>query len=259
MPQRSVLVSLATMTLALGSAGSAQAAPPTLVSCQSSGETHTIRMPAQGELLVNGASAYLVSASRHTGATGMITYRILTSAGHEIELRRSGDLASPMISSYWDRGVIGGECLAGSTIDTGRLDTLVARSAEVQRSVWRLADCALSGGEESRLTLDYTAGFATGTIILRSSPGPQGETLAYVMSGYVEEGAAGTTYTSLQGQGAYSYSALGRHSRALGPLVLAKSNITGGIQIFTGEELLDSSLGECVVSNLWHVKRLLSH
>lgn len=259
MPQHSVLVSIAAMTLALGSARPAQAAPPTLVSCQSGGETHTIQMPAQGKLLVDGTLAYLVSASRQTGDTSMITYRLLTSAGHEIELSRTGDSASPAIRSYWDRGVIGGECLAGSTIDTGRLDTLVARSAEVQRSMWRLADCALSAGEESRLTLDYSAGFKPGTIILRSSPGPQGETLAYVFSGFAEEGAAGTLYTSLQGQGAYSYSALGRHSQALGPLVIAKSNITGRTQVVTGEEPLDSSLGECAISNLWHVKRLLSH
>lgn len=232
-------------------------APTTLASCNTDGEDHAVVLLTDGAITVDGEASSLVSATRTSDATGAIVYELLTTAGNELRLERSRQPAPAPIATYWDRFVKGGECKAGSTLDVKALNALVARSARLQRSTWRLADCVAQGFDSGRFTLDYTEGFVRGTIIVRSNVGPNAGSVAYVLSSFAQEGAAGSFYTTLGGEGAYSYSAAGRHSHKLGDLVLRHSNLTGSDSIETGESILDESLGTCLVTNLRHAQSLL--
>jgi len=251
--QISASVLVAASLAALSS--TALAADKSLVQCNVDGESFNVSLVSTGVLRVKGVEAQLVSARKVPAAGTKFVYEIMTAQGNELLVRKANDGSVQL----WDRNVIGGGCASASVkVDTLALDAFVARTNQLKSATWRLADCDVKNDPSSSVVISYRVGFIPGTIVATSSVGPSGEVVAYVLSSVEKQGAMGTSYTSLKGKGAYSYSAAGRHTRPLNQLTVAHSNVSNTDRIITGESNLDDNLGQCAISNLWHVEKLLT-
>jgi hypothetical protein len=138
-------------------------------------------------------------------------------------------------------------------------DALVGRTKQISKASWSLADCAAPGTSNGRFFVNYHKGYLPGTVIVTTSEGPDGgEDLAFVLNSFEQDGAMGTVYTELSGEGRYAYSAAGRHAQPLSSFEIRRVGGTNFNRLSTKIETLDSELGECKITNLNHIESLLA-
>lgn len=193
--------------------------PNQLFSCRSTaGEHLRLEMVSPGRMRVNGVGLKNVSAFV-VGATSLSdSYHIELSTGHSLYLTQGESAHYSLTSSAYYS-----ECAARKpSFDKKSLDALVQKFPI--GATW--FDMAYCGKDKNELYLTYRKGIEPDTLIFaaESTSASDLDRYSFVASGIDVQSPTGETKLTMLGEGSYSFSAAGRHSRNVSSFDLDISN-----------------------------------
>lgn len=235
------LVSLS--ALVLSTTALAERAPTLLASCVVDGESHTIEQLGPDSLRIDGVEDVAFTASRSAEAG----YYVETARGNFLHIRASGTEIMVMNSAAW------GRCEEGH-VNSRALDALV-REVNRGRQVYQLARCQDERGQVVNFT--FSPSKQPGRALIRATYESDNMRMAFVATGYSEEGAMGSSYFQFAGFGGINYNAAGAHSDEIERLWIRHSNHANTDSIEYNAFGEGQSLTDCKLNNMTALRRVL--